>query len=648
MASPFEKRAIEKIRHDEAFLPYVAPAPLEIFLRPRTEDGVLFDRLVVMTGTPGSGKTTMARLFGVHTLLTLHRLAQASDPLAELRDTLAACGAYSGEFPRVAAVRLSMENDYRDCWECPYDETTRHRLLRTLIHARAMLGWFQSFRDARLDLASVRLVGRRRTPAELETIGGDSALTASERATRVEAAVYRICSALLPPPVDQFPPELTEPYAPLDLIDHFEVTMEGELVSLLPLLILDDVHELAESQREFLIRRWLALREIAIARWILMRFDALNPAHILYDQSLARDVSVDPAPGVQHGRDITEIRLQRSGERARARSDFRSVARQMSRRYLDQIPLMQNRGATDLKQMLEEQLVEVDKGQCDKARQLAESALKQNIVPAPRAEDFRRQIETYLEKRDIRGIEAEVVGAAMLAILASRFGKRSPQQVLFDPVPQEVPDDYGVRATTGVEHGARVHLWHRVQVPHLYGFDDIADLTNENAERFLNFAGKLVGLIQTRAIRGHDTRLSAKMQFQTVREHAIDLIRGWNFPESNAVRRLATGMAAQCVVKSLEPNAPLNGGANAFGILMDEYLELATAQPDLARVLQFGSAYNVFSLVPSHRTKNQDWCLIELSGPLLVAHGLTLQRGGFLERSVKDLVALSAGEPARD
>jgi len=362
MASPFEKRAIEKIRHDEAFLPFVAPAPLEIFLRPPAQEDVLFDRLVVMTGTPGSGKTTMARLFGLHTLLTLHRLAQSSEPLAELRDTLAGCRAYAGEYPRVAAVRISMENDYRDCWECPYDEATRHRLLRTLVHARAMLGWFQSFRDARLDLSRVRIIGRRRTPGELDTIGGESALAASERAARVEAAVYRICSALLPPLVENFPPELTEPYAPLDLIERFEIEIDGQDVPLVPLLILDDVHELAEPQREFLIRRWLALREIAIARWILMRFDALNPAHILYDQSLARDLTQDPAPGVQYGRDITEIRLQR-GERAQARNDFRKVARQMSRRYLEQIPLMHNRGAVDLKPMLEEQLVGIDKTQ---------------------------------------------------------------------------------------------------------------------------------------------------------------------------------------------------------------------------------------------------------------------------------------------
>ena len=125
-----------------------------------------------------------------------------------------------------------------------------------------------------------------------------------------------------------------------------------------------------------------------------------------------------------------------------------------------------------------------------------------------------------------------------------------------------------------------------------------------------------------------------------LREKAGEILRDWDFPQHQLVRRLADGIAKECLKKSLEPNASLGGGASAFGIPQDEFDEIPRKHPALARVLQFGVAYNSFMLVPNHGTKKKIWCLVELGGTLLLHHGLTLRRGGFLERRSDDLIKL--------
>jgi hypothetical protein len=632
MANPFEKRATEYLSEDEAFLAVVTPEPLSTFFQKPAEEGKLYDRLAVIIGTPGSGKTTLARLFQYPTLRTLLR-NKGLATYKPLIDSLTACSAVIDDQPTVVGGRLPLEAEYRDFWEFPYPDDLKIGLMIALLQARTVLAWLRSFKTAGVRLEGVEIVPRVGTDAALASIGGVSGPSVLQRASQVELAIYRISAALMPPDASEIDAAAAAAYRPFDVIESIQVRDGEHTLLLRPLVIFDDAHSLHPAQLVAL-KRWLARRELKVARWILMRLDALTPADVLTEHASSEKPD---EPGLKSSREITSIWLQSSEDRANQRRSFRKMAKDMANRYLQQMDVFNRRRLNSLSDLLATEPETIAPGKREQLRTQLDVLQRRHGVSSMRRSDLETEVDRYL---GASGDAGEDVKLAMLAILFARYAKRIPQQGLFEAGTADVEPTRPLVADSDVADGARLHLMHKHARPYYYGIDLLCDASSENAEQFLQLAARLVAQSETQLIRRKPATLTSRVQHSLLREKAAEIVRDWDFPQHQLVRRLADGIAAECIEKSLEPNASLGGGASAFGIPQEEFDAIPANYPNLARVLQFGIAYNSFMLVPNYGTKKQQWCLIELGGVLLLHHGLTLRRGGFLERRTKDLVRI--------
>ncbi len=620
--NPWHKRANEFIREANELLPLVSPQPIKKFFQKEGER--LFDRLVVVVGSPGSGKTTLARLLDMRTLAAAPDFKSNSD-VRDLLASLAKAEVLQDLQPAVLALRLPTGGQLRSIWDLPYDERLRHRLLRSMIQAKAVLGWLRSLEDVGVDLGGVRIVTTSHAEAAREAVDADDVAQFRERARATERAIFKLTGALVAPPASELGAHLSDvAYEPFAIIESIIVSdaWRGTELRLRPMIILDDAHELHPSQLEN-IDLWLRDREVKVARWILTRADSLNLddfRRVLRDEERA-------APGTKPGRDRIRVLLQDTDNRER--KEFKAIAEDVAKRYLQPLASLHRRGSLNLKNLL-------------------------NRVPAPTISDTELRLvleenERLAEKNNLSAEQVAAmesaypeeitrdVKAGVTRILLHRELRRTPQQSLFGSISEDEPSFQDLpKVQRALATGAELQLLHRFGRPFYFGFDRIADAANENIEQFVTLASVLVDQLETQAIRGRPLSLDARQQHKAVREHAQKLVDEWDFPYAPQVRRLVDHIGERCLDLTLRDNAPLADGANAFGVALAELSQL-DGNDDLARVLHFALAYQALVLVEPYNCKGRTWALLELGGVPILAKGLPLSRGGFAEGTLSQL-----------
>lgn len=631
MTNPFQKRASEFQRSDTEFLITLAPELIRNALDNSRDPQRLLSRTTVFSAPPGTGKTTMARFFQYTTLRRLQELVRREneESYKELHQFAEERGFIRDGEVTICGARVSMERDYRELSMLGYSPERANDVMISLLSARAVLVWKQMFVDSRVQLERVHIKPTAQGGVRLDRMGATNLDSLAHRAAEVEAIIYEATARFIPPSEQELLSKLEESFFPLLAIEAFVV--EGLSEPITPLLMIDDAHWIDKAQHDELMNH-LTLREVVMGRWVFQRMEALN-----VDETLLWGAGVASTATTKRGRDYEDIRLTQAlyEQRGPARMRFRRAAEAVSRRYIRHLPDLTRHGVRSLNGLKEK--VEPTPQQVEQVTALPERTARELAIPRLQLEQIRERVYAFVARKE--DLDLQVVAPAMMNILLhrqARHNRGQPQRGLFGS-DESMAEPASVEPDLDIAAGAQVHLWHNFGVPYLAGFDTLADLGTENVETFLQLAWQLVRLLETQAVRSdHPESLTVKQQHDVLQKEAKHIVKAWSFPHATDVRKLSHEIAQVCKDRSLRPNAPLGGGANAIGVEQSEFLDVIHDRK-LADALFYGMAYSGFTLIPDRKAKGKIWSLIELGGPLIAYHGLTTRRGGFVELKLSDV-----------
>lgn len=649
MDNPFKKRATEFIEEPLALLSLTSAAPIRTFFGKDAK--TCFDRLTLVIGTPGTGKTTLARLLEIDTLVEIIRSIRSNPESKQLAMTLAQAGVLKDQLPTLLAHRIPCGSNFRNIWELPYQERTKTALLKAFIQVKAALGWIRKLERLKISLASVQINYYQEAESYSERLKVADTVAFRTYARELEESILKIITSLVPPPEEKLANTLVSgSYDIFECIESF--TLDGipnvsdYPLTLRPMIILDDAHELKDVQ--FLeIERWLRNREIKMPRWVMTRIDAIGPSELR--KAISEVDEDETTPGTNYERDRTIKLLQ--GEK-RERKHFRSIARDVCKRYFSVMPAFQMRGIDSLDVCLSPRLPPLAKTDLQKLEERNITLIEDARFSTETVESLKSLIPASLPEEEAK---------AVLHILLQREKRKTPQVDLFADVykgpteeddelgyeneddgevvePGDVSPDQRKQVKSAVITGAAIQLAHQFDRPFYHSFDRLADASSDNIEQFISLAGAWVDELETRLLRNRPVELDAKQQHTILTNRANELMNQWDFPHCDSVRKLIRFIATRCVAKTMEPNAPLGEGANAFGIPQDDMNKIEEKAPELVPVIHYAIAYNAIYLKENYNCKNRQWCLFQLGGVPIVANRLTLSRGGFCEGGIRDLL----------
>ena len=587
------------------------------------------NKVTIFRSGPGGGKTSLLRLLGPEPLLRIYGNRDAN---REVHDSLWDLGALAGDGPRVLSVYQRLDS---------YDILSKEerggdmRGLYTLLGARLTMKWIAG-------LLSMRGLGHKHmdkveigVPLSGRTLPGSpipcNGRELYEWAARTEDAICGAAGRLGGSSTadDDDAMRLTG----LDHIHMMEpghVTVDGEPVTARPMIALDDLHRLNDTQRRLLIEHVCEARYPAPV-WLAERLDAF---------SLAGSFN-----GI-NGREYDTVDLEEYWEGREG--EFESFARSISEKRTPDAST--GLGIMPLPHHL-------DDGMAPQLGGDVRAALE-GVRARVRAKSGRRPLygKWVAEAEGHRGRSSLLDSLAtwkMLEIKIARHEKNGTGRP-----PAAFLGKAGEGGDGGrIREAAELMLCNEFGLPYYYGFKKVAALATFNIEALLDLASELVERLVAQILSDTtDRKIDARDQQEIIKSVAG---RRWNDIERmNAnggdVRRFLESFC-RFASDANAPDAPYAPGVTGFGITAAAWEEIRGCRTEAARrlngVLHTCLAQNY--LKPAGAGQGGDpRAILHLNGLFCAHNGLPVGRGGWRPRSTSDLAEWldggGSGAPGRE
>jgi hypothetical protein len=398
----------------------------------------------------------------------------------------------------------------------------------------------------------------------------------------------------------------------------------SELSSLSPIVMLDDLHELYEIQRQQIQDEFL--QRSSVPRWVAIR------KHVYELEEL---ISLE---GVTGDREYREIDLDSASPTL-----FRKFVANVADRRMQQSNALQQYNVNDFRaQLLEpEQNIATAKVQDKTVKVTARLAV---LTGRPANVPHELAVGENVPVHFLTALEGQL-------LMAERLANRR-QKVMF-------PDMEPLEPTDGkTQEAARLFAARRFGLPYYHSFETLSDCSNGNVEQFLSLASLFADKMIFRAELGRELSLSAHEQEDMIRRSANVYYNEieQRFERGFAIRQLVENLGLFFEAVTYRPTAPIAPGVNGFGLPRVQLRRVLAARGDeddvvaLREVLTSAVAGNVIFVRSTKQGQaGAEKIVFYLNRLLCIRYDLPLNTGGWQPLSMDTLIKMIKGPvPAKE